>query len=121
MKKALLTAAYVFAVTTANAEAPNNKQNAQQVGSSNFTWTAPSNREEAVERCSSYISFVKPMGAKLSGKDLVDFGLNVEIAEALLKHLQGVQKKRGFRGDAKRCKAELLKAEKLLKRKKIIS
>ena len=82
--------------------------------SSEFDWKWPDNREQAVSACGQYLEFMRPKMALLSGEAQAHFKLHLDIAEALLKHLQSISKKNGFRMDAKRCRSELIRAERLL-------
>lgn len=81
---------------------------------SEFNWQWPDTREQAVNRCNKYLAFMKPKMKSLSGEARAHFKLHLDIAEALLQHLRAIQKKHGFRMDAKRCRSELIRAERIL-------
>lgn len=101
---------------TANKEKPKAEKTKKKKPAikSEFNWQWPDTREQAVSSCSQYLAFMRPKIAQLSGESQAHFQLHLDFAEALLKHLQAIHKKHGFRMDAKRCRSELIRAERVL-------
>ena len=120
MKKKLGLALLALAVSLVSVHAESKgksseaEKNKKPKIKSEFNWQWPDSREQAISSCGQYLSFMKPKGSLLVGEAQAHFKLHIDIADALLRHLQSIHKKHGFRMDAKRCRSELIKAERVL-------